>query len=162
MVRLTMDLEDVRLLVAGTVCQALTAEPGVELLGVVDRLEDAYAQAGIVVNPVLAGTGLKTKTVEALGHAKPLVTTACGAEGIEEAAGTAFLMADEPEAMAAQILKLMESPDAAALLSQYAFRFAENWNDAQIEALRTLRQTEETAPQPAPAHRGEPAAVSTH
>jgi glycosyltransferase involved in cell wall biosynthesis len=153
---------DVRLLVAGTVCQALTAEPGVELLGVVDRLEDAYAQAGIVVNPVLAGTGLKTKTVEALGHAKPLVTTACGAEGIEEAAGTAFLMADEPEAMAAQILKLMESPDAAALLSQYAFRFAENWNDAQIEALRTLRQTEETAPQPAPAHRGEPAAVSTH
>jgi glycosyltransferase involved in cell wall biosynthesis len=153
---------DVRLLMAGTVCEALTASPGVELLGVVDRLEDAYAQAGIVVNPVLAGTGLKTKTVEALGHGKPLVTTACGAEGIEDAAGTAFLMADEPAEMAAHLLKLMESPAAAEQLSQRALHFAAEWNEAQIGALRSLQETRDNTAPLSPEHRDARAAVSTH
>jgi glycosyltransferase involved in cell wall biosynthesis len=131
----------VRLLVAGTVCEDLKADvPGVELLGVVDDLDEAYSRAGIIVNPVLAGTGLKTKTVEALGHAKPLVTTACGAEGIEDAAGRAFLMADDPAGMAAHINGLLESPARAADLAQRAFLFAAQWNDAQIDTLRNLYQ----------------------
>ena len=130
---------EVRLQVVGTVCQALNADiPGVDLMGVVDSLDDAYTRADIVVNPVLTGTGLKTKTVEALGHAKPLVTTACGAEGIEDAAGVAFLMADEPAAMAAHISSLLESPSLAADLAQRGFRFAGLWNEAQIETLRGL------------------------
>ena len=153
---------DVRLLVAGTVCEALNAAPGVELLGVVDRLEDAYGRAGIVVNPVLAGTGLKTKTVEALGHAKPLVTTACGAEGIEDAAGTAFLMADEPAAMAAHLISLMESPAAAEQLSKRALHFATKWNDAQIGALRTLQQPRAVTAPPLPQRRNAQEAVSLH
>jgi len=131
----------VRLLVAGTVCEALKGDvPGVDLLGVVDSLDEAYTRAAIVVNPVLTGTGLKTKTVEALGHAKPLVTTACGAEGIEDAAGSAFLMADEPEAMAAHITGLLESPARAAALAQSGYRFAAEWNDAQIGTLRHLHE----------------------
>ena len=134
-------ISNARLLVAGTVCNALKAEnPAVELLGVVDNLEDAYARAAVVVNPVLTGTGLKTKTVEALGHAKPLVTTACGAEGVEEAAGTAFLMADEPEAMAAHVISLLESPARAEELAQGGLRFATDWNAAQIKSLSHLHE----------------------
>ena len=132
---------DVRLQVAGTVCKALKADlPGVELLGVVESLDEAYRRADIVVNPVLTGTGLKTKTVEALGHAKALVTTACGAEGIEEEAGNAFLMADEPAAMAAHVTNLLESPELAGELAQRGFRFAAEWNAAQIETLRGLHE----------------------
>jgi glycosyltransferase involved in cell wall biosynthesis len=132
-------IPNVRLLVAGTVCGALKADaPGVELLGVVENLEEAYARAAIVVNPVLTGTGLKTKTVEALGYGKPLVTTACGAEGIEEGAGSAFLMADEPAKMAGHLNGLLESPARAAELAASGFRFATEWNAAQIETLRHL------------------------
>jgi len=136
------------LLVAGTVCKALqhTTAPGVELLGVVDNLDDAYSRAAIVVNPVLAGTGLKTKTVEALGHAKPLVTTPCGAEGIEDAAGSAFLMADDPAGMAAHICSLLDSPSRAADLAARAFTFASEWNEAQIASLRTLVKPATPAP----------------
>ncbi len=134
-------IPDVRFLVAGTVCEELKVETdGVELLGVVERLEDAYARATVVVNPVLAGTGLKTKTVEALGHAKPLVTTSCGAEGIEEAAGSAYLIADGPASMAEEVAGLLESPARAAELAGRAFRFAAEWNEAQIGALRSLHE----------------------
>jgi glycosyltransferase involved in cell wall biosynthesis len=132
---------DARLQVAGTVCKALKGDmAGVELLGVVESLDEAYQRADIVVNPVLTGTGLKTKTVEALGHAKALVTTACGAEGIEEEAGNAFLMADEAAAMAAHVTRLLESPALAAELAERGFRFAAEWNAAQIETLRGLHE----------------------
>ena len=142
--------KDVRLMVAGSVCQALKADlPRVELLGVVDNLEEVYSRAGIVVNPVLIGTGLKTKTVEALGYAKPLVTTGCGAEGIEDAAGSAFLMADDPAEMAGHLNALLDSPGRASRLATDGFRFASEWNEAQIDALRRL---DHPAPDPAWTH----------
>jgi glycosyltransferase involved in cell wall biosynthesis len=143
---------DARLLVAGTVCEELKAAgPGVELLGVVPNLDITYSNAAIVVNPVLTGTGLKTKTVEALGYAKPLVTTTCGAEGIEDAAGRAFLMTDDPAEMAAHINSLLESPTRAASLADDGFRFAAEWNEAQIAALRTIHLPVTTSPPASPA-----------
>ena len=135
-----------RLHVAGSICKVIPpGAPGVELLGVVANLDEAYAGAAIVINPLLAGTGLKTKTVEALGHAKPLVTTACGAEGIEEAAGDAFLMADEPAAMAAHICRLIEAPAAAAALAARGFAFATAWNEAQLATLGRIHLPPATA-----------------
>jgi glycosyltransferase involved in cell wall biosynthesis len=130
-----------RLLVAGFICEKLEAGiPGVELLGVVRNLDDAYTAANIVINPLLAGTGLKTKTVEALGHAKPLVTTTCGAEGIEEVAGHAFLLADDPAEMAGHICRLLEDPDAAAALAARGHLFATAFNQAQLDVLRRIDQ----------------------
>ena len=134
----------------GAICKALApGTPGVDLLGIVDDLDAAYAGANIVINPLLAGTGLKTKTVEALGHAKALVTTACGAEGIEEEAGRAFLMADEPYAMAAHVCGLIADPEAAAALGARAFDFARTWNKAQLEVLARIGEQSEPANQPA-------------
>jgi glycosyltransferase involved in cell wall biosynthesis len=139
---------EVRLHLAGSICNALPTEaPGVERFGIVRDLDDAYSTANIVINPLLAGTGLKTKTVEALGHAKPLVTTSCGAEGIEDAEGYAFLMADEPSAMAAHICRLIEEPRTAAALAMRGFAFASAWNETQLNVLRRLH---EPCDQPAP------------
>ena len=129
-----------------------------ELLGVVESLEEAYTRAAVIVNPVLAGTGLKTKTVEALGHAKPLVTTSCGAEGIEDAAGTAFLMADDPAGMAAHINGLLEiSGPRRGAGARRAFHFASEWNEAQIGALSSLHQPAADAAARRGAHRPAPA-----
>jgi glycosyltransferase involved in cell wall biosynthesis len=131
----------VRLQLAGSICTALPATgPGVERLGIVRDLDQAYAGANIVINPLRAGTGLKTKTVEALGYAKALVTTSCGAEGIEDAAGYAFLMADEPAAMAAQICGLLEDRVAASALAARGLAFARAWNESQLNVLRRLEQ----------------------
>jgi glycosyltransferase involved in cell wall biosynthesis len=140
-------LPDARLLIAGAICEKIAGKsPGVELLGIVDNLDDAYSAANIVINPLLAGTGLKTKTVEALGHSKPLVTTKCGAEGIEDMAGHAFLMADDPAAMAGQICHLMEDAGAAASLAARGYLFATAWNQAQLDVLGRIDQPAEGSP----------------
>ena len=43
----------------------------VQIVGWVEDLQREYSQAEIVINPTIAGTGLKIKTVEALCMAKP-------------------------------------------------------------------------------------------
>jgi SAM-dependent methyltransferase len=72
-----------RLHVVGPVCDAVDpGVEGVELLGRVDKLDDAYARARVVINPALAGTGLKIKTLEALSHLRPIVVWPSGVDGL--------------------------------------------------------------------------------
>lgn len=98
-----------RLVVVGAATAGLDAgklPANVEVHGAVPDLAPLYAETDIVVNPVTFGGGLKIKNVEALCHGKPLVTTDVGAQGLRDGAGTAFLVANDPETMAARILEL--------------------------------------------------------
>lgn len=77
-----------RLLIGGSVCQStwlekyVDGDQGVYLLGHVDPLETFYDQIDLAINPVEFGSGLKIKSVEALGFGRPLLTTPHGATGL--------------------------------------------------------------------------------
>jgi hypothetical protein len=63
-------------LLAGSMLrQKLSLVSGPYMLGMVDRLEDFYSIIDCVINPMLGGTGLKIKTVEALSFGKPVIGT---------------------------------------------------------------------------------------
>jgi glycosyltransferase involved in cell wall biosynthesis len=96
----------------------------VRRLGYVRFLARAYYRAAVVINPVTLGTGLKIKTVEALAHGKAVVTTACGAEGLEDGAGEAFLVADTMAEMAENVVRVLRSPDLRRKLERNAAAFA--------------------------------------
>jgi hypothetical protein len=55
---------------------------GVRIVGEVDSVRELYSDCSLVINPVVAGTGIKIKTIEALCHFRPLVTWPSGVEGI--------------------------------------------------------------------------------
>jgi SAM-dependent methyltransferase len=57
--------------------------PGVRRSGPVEDLSGAYADARVVINPAVAGTGLKIKTVEALCHLRPVVAWPAGVHGLD-------------------------------------------------------------------------------
>jgi hypothetical protein len=77
------EVPDAELLVAGRVSEILpAAPPGVRLLGKVGDLGPLYRQARVVINPAVAGTGLKIKTLEALAHLRPIVTWPSGTDGL--------------------------------------------------------------------------------
>jgi glycosyltransferase involved in cell wall biosynthesis len=137
--RIRAAIPHARLLLAGSICRALKpGTPGVELLGEVEDVKDAYARAAVVINPVLAGTGLKTKTIEALAFGCPLVTTSCGAEGLEDATGSAFYLADDPVHFADGVIELLTMPQQAAHFAQGAITFIERWNNEQLKALNQV------------------------
>ena len=71
--------------------------------GLQTSLEECYQQLDIVINPVRYGSGLKIKSVEALAHGLPLVTTREGAAGLAELDGSALVIADNDAAFAAAI-----------------------------------------------------------
>jgi glycosyltransferase involved in cell wall biosynthesis len=128
-----------RLLLAGSICRVLKPNTaGIELIGEVGDVREAYARADVVINPVLAGTGLKTKTIEALAFGCPLVTTSCGAEGLMEAAGRAFCLADDPASFAGAVIELLSQPEAAARYAKGAIKFVEQWNHEQLRALNQV------------------------
>jgi hypothetical protein len=65
---------DAQLRVAGGVGRAAPPdEKSVEVLGHVPDLTAEYRAARVVINPTVAGTGLKIKTVEALANLRPVV-----------------------------------------------------------------------------------------
>jgi hypothetical protein len=74
---------EAELLVAGRVCDSVRCRfPGVRLLGPVRDLSDLYRQTKVTINPSLAGTGLKVKTLEALSFLQPVVTWSTGTDGL--------------------------------------------------------------------------------
>ena len=96
----------------------------VRALGYVRFLRRAYQRSTVVINPVTLGTGLKIKTVEALAHGKAVVTTACGAEGLEEAAGEAFLVANDMPQLAGEVIRVLSDPALRRKLERNATAFA--------------------------------------
>ena len=68
---------NIELIAAGPVCNVIRNIAGqpFKLLGLVNHLEDFYQQVDLVVNPMIGGTGLKIKTIEALAHRVGVIGT---------------------------------------------------------------------------------------
>ncbi len=117
-----------RLRIAGHVCRALNISyplESVELLGYVESQGDLYDAADVVVNPLWVGTGLKIKTVEAIGYAKPLVTTSVGVAGMLPSPSEACVVRDDPEAMAEALSQLLSDQGERQALAERAEKYAE-------------------------------------
>ena len=117
-----------RLQVVGSFPQAeLLGQPGTEYVGPLsdDELARRYQTAHVVINPQLAGTGLKIKCVEALTAGCPLVTMAAGADGIGEGAGRAYLLASDWAEFSKSVAMLLCDDTARLQLEGEARLFAE-------------------------------------
>lgn len=72
---------------AGSICDFLKrkypANDKVHYLGFVDNLDDVYAKASFIVSPIFSGSGMKTKTVEALSYGKYILGTTEAFIGID-------------------------------------------------------------------------------
>ncbi|MFK7894927.1 MAG: glycosyltransferase family 4 protein [Myxococcota bacterium] len=133
----------IELHVAGQICQDWQSEAtGIRKIGVLETIEDFWPNVDIAVNPVRFGSGLKIKNVEALAYARPLITTAIGAEGLERAGEQGIAIEDEAEAWIRRLSEWIDSPRerarrgtagrefaAAALSKETAYRELGRWID---------------------------------
>jgi len=116
----------------------LADAPGLRVHGRVADLEAAYAAADIVVNPVRHGSGMKIKTVEALAHGLPLVSTGHGVRGLAHVPDDpAFVVADDAAAFALALRHLATDSAARQRLGRRALQLAEDCF-AEGPALRPL------------------------
>lgn len=108
--------------------EPLRTRPGVTLTGAVDDVRPLIRDAAVYVIPLRVGGGTRFKALEAMAAARPIVSTNLGVEGLGVRDGREMLLADDAEAFAAAVLKLL-APQSAHLrtqLSTHARRFVED------------------------------------
>ncbi|KZX55117.1 glycosyl transferase [Halioglobus sp. HI00S01] len=86
---------------------AAAAHAGITLTGFVADLEDIYRDSRVSVAPLLFGSGMKVKVLDAMARGIPTVTTPVGAEGIDIRNGVHLMVSEAPDHMASQIDQLL-------------------------------------------------------
>lgn len=95
------------------------AGPCVRVTGAVPDTRDYFARAAAAVVPLRMGSGTRLKVLEGLAMGKPLVSTSVGCEGIHVCDGEHLLIADEAQALADAVLRVLsDAPLAASLARQ--------------------------------------------
>ena len=142
--RIRSQFPNVRFVVAGRnppeeFRQRLSLVPGVEFTGTVPDMRSEIASAAVCVVPLRMGSGTRLKILESAAMAKPIVSTRLGAEGLEFRDGQEIVLADEPEAFANAVVKLLSAAPDRLRLGKAARKRAEQ--TYSLPALRaSLRQ----------------------
>jgi glycosyltransferase involved in cell wall biosynthesis len=104
-----------------------------EMLGYVEDVRDPLARYSVFVCPILSGSGVRVKLLEAFAAGIPVVSTFVGAEGLTSADGAICALADDAAAFAARAIDLLRNPEAAARMAGRARAEVElNWDMAAI------------------------------
>jgi len=98
-------------------------QPNIHLHGFAQNITDCYKNIDIAINPVLYGAGLKIKTIEAMAHGIPLVTTKEGASGLLHLKGKAFLMANNDGQFSKYLTQLLNDDNKRKQISEFALKY---------------------------------------
>jgi glycosyltransferase involved in cell wall biosynthesis len=103
------------------------------MLGYVDDVREPLARYAVFVCPILSGSGVRVKLLEAFAAGIPVVSTVVGAEGLARTDGEFCALSDDPGGFAERVLGLFENPEAAAEMASRARAEVErNWDMAAI------------------------------
>jgi polysaccharide biosynthesis protein PslH len=110
--------------------------PGVVVAGEVPDLAPLLARAAVVVAPLALGGGMRVKVAEALAAGKAVVATRLAVEGLAVRDGLHLCIADEDEAFAAAIVRLLANASARDAMALRARAWAEahlGWEEPVAE-----------------------------
>lgn len=113
--------------------------PNVHMIGTVSDIRLPLQRAAIFICPILTGSGIRVKLLEAFACQIPVVSTTIGAEGLASETGIVCEIADTPEDFAASVLLLLENKAYAAKLVRQAREMVEREYDACAATVRLER-----------------------
>jgi len=117
--------------------------PRIEVTGFVEDLRPHLASAAAIVVPLRLGGGTRLKIVEGMAMRKAIVSTTLGAEGIDAVAERDIIIADQPEAFATSVIRLLDEPDLASRIGHSARELAVahySWSGATESLERFYRE----------------------
>lgn len=99
-------------------------DDSIEYVEWVDDLTETYRRARVVINPAMAGTGLKVKSVEALAYGKPLVAWPHGVDGLDYDGAPPYVKCESWKEFAAAVIRILHNDDEAEALGERALEYA--------------------------------------
>src|SRR5690554_6760525 len=96
--------------IVGKISDYVGDYPNVHKVPYAENLHNYYVHSKIVLCPMLSGTGVKIKVVEALSYGLPVVCTSRGVDGLPNKINNGCLISDDPEGFAQHIHALRHYP----------------------------------------------------
>ena len=90
--------------------QLTREDPRVTITGFVPDIRPYLNRASVYVAPMVSGSGIKNKILEAWAVAKPVVATPISCGGLAVSPGETLLVARGPEAFARAVIRLLRDP----------------------------------------------------
>ena len=101
--------------------------------GQVQSAQEFIERHNIMVVPLLSGSGMRIKIIEAMAHSRCVVTTPVGAEGINAENGRQILIGETPDELKTLLLKAIGDADYTRNIANEAFAFTnQNFNNRVI------------------------------
>jgi len=120
--------------VCGTVCNEISGDHAqVKFLGRVEHLAPEYGSAEVCFAPLLFGSGLKIKVIEALSYGRACVATDFGLQGLDELTDKVVLRANTAEEFAKAVTTILKEKNTRLKMEKEAERFArENLSPVKV------------------------------
>ena len=105
----------------------LADDPAVEVTGFVEDLREYLQRGAIAIDPLRIGAGLQNKVLVSMAAGMPVVATRIANEGIQVPEGSAILLADEPEAFAGHVVRLLQDEDERRRIGEQGRAFVRQY-----------------------------------
>ncbi|MBR3724870.1 MAG: glycosyltransferase [Bacteroidales bacterium] len=102
------------------------ANSRVTVSGYVDDIRESYASARIFAAPMLTGSGLQNKLLEAMAMRLPCVTTTIANDALQAEAGRDVLVGDSPQEFAGHLVDLLRDGEKREQLARNGNTFVHN------------------------------------
>lgn len=111
--------------------EALSADPAVEVTGTVADVRPYLNRAAVAICPMVSGSGIQNKMLEAMATGVPCVATSLACQALDIVSGREVLVANEAGDFANAVLDLLGQPLKRRELSEASRCYVEqchNWN----------------------------------
>lgn len=113
----------IKIVVVGKIVTHINNYDNVQKFNFVEDLDSIYAQSKIAICPMLSGTGLKIKVVEAMSFGLPIVCNERGVDGLLNKINNGCLVTNNPNEFANYIHKLIKDEIFYNIQSENAKEF---------------------------------------
>lgn len=136
--------QDVKVLISGkspSVIVKRLAHDNIEVTGWVDDMRMSYAESKIFVAPMIIGSGLQNKLLEAMAQGIPCITSSLANEALGAQDKEEILIANTPEEFATYIEDLLKSEEKRNYIGKRGQLYVKNnfswkyWNAELIQFL---------------------------
>ena len=111
---------------------------GVTIVGEVDDAALFMESRAVNVVPLLSGSGIRVKILEAMSMGKPVVATTVAARGIKYSDGENILIANSPQAFVEKIRQCIDNADSASKVGSSARMLIESEYNIQKQTEKIM------------------------
>ena len=126
--------------VIGSIHKYVPDKKNIHKVPYAESLDGYYSRAKLAICPMLSGTGVKIKVIEALAYGLPVICSPRGVDGLVNKTGNGCVVAESAAAFAKNIATLLSVPDQYEKMQRQAISFFQK-NHTKEVFLQVMSET---------------------